>query len=243
LQPLIGITTGHYINTSDREITGAHPSYIRAVAQAGGLPVLIPYGLGLEITRAIYERVDAVLIIGGGDIDPAYYGEAAHPTTAIDPNRDEYDLNLARWAYDDDLPLFGICRGHQVVNVALGGTLVQDIPSETGSPVPHDVPGEYPNGSRTHRVRLDPGSHLASILGKTELDVNSYHHQSVEKPAPNAIITAHSEDGVVEALELPGRKFALSVQWHPELMVDQDEDARVLFRAFVDAARQRAEAR
>lgn len=240
MQPLIGITTAHYVSINDRDIDGTPPAYIRAVAQAGGLPVLIPYGLGLETTRAIYERVDAVLIIGGGDIDPDYYGAQRHPATQIDPDRDEYDLALARWAYHDDMPLFGICRGHQVVNVALGGTLVQDIPSEIATQLLHDVPGEFPRSGRKHRVKINPISRLAEIIGSTEIDVNSYHHQSVEKPAPSAYVAAYTEDGVVEALELPGKRFALSVQWHPELMVDDDENARRLFSAFVEAACQRA---
>jgi putative glutamine amidotransferase len=161
----------------------------------------------------------------------------------IDDLRDELELTVARWAVRDDLPVFGICRGHQVLNVALGGTLVQDIPEQLGSPLTHDIPDGTPRSTRIHDVTIDQNSRLASILGETQIHVNSLHHQSVEKVAPNVVVTAHSPDGVVEAIEAPDRHFVLSVQWHPEDLYQDDEAMLRLFTAFVQAARERAAAR
>jgi putative glutamine amidotransferase len=202
---------------------------------------LIPCGLQEATLRALYGRLDAVLIPGGGDVDPRHYGAEKHPLTdRIDPERDETELTVTRWAMEDDLPLFGICRGHQVMNVAMGGTLVQDIPSQVDTEITHYVSKEMPRSTQGHEVRIQPASRLAGIIGATAVAVNSYHHQSVERPAPTARVTAHAPDGIVEALEVPDRRFILSVQWHPEDMVGDDEAMQRLFDAFVDAARERA---
>jgi putative glutamine amidotransferase len=147
---------------------------------------------------------------------------------------------VAQWAFGDDLPLLGICRGHQVLNVALGGTLVQDIPAQVGIEITHDFPEDIPRNHLAHPVQVDPGSRLATILGTTTPMVNSMHHQSVETAAPNACVTAYAADGVVEALEFPDKHFALSVQWHPEDMYPESDEMKRLFRAFVEAARERA---
>jgi putative glutamine amidotransferase len=208
---------------------------IQAVAEAGGLPVLVPISIDDEALRGIYERLDAVLLPGGGDMRPNIYGADAHPLTDnIDDARDHVEVNLTRWAVDDDLPVLGICRGHQVVNVALGGTLIQDVPSEIGSDISHNV--TVPRDSRPHEVNIDPSSRLASILGTTTIAVNSLHHQSVGVAAPDTRVTAYSPDGVVEALEMPQKKFVLSVQWHPEDLYRDDPAMKRLFKAFVEAA-------
>ena len=240
MRPLIGITT------ADFELNGNphHRSYARnawAIADAGGLPVYIPTGLDEDLLRELYERLDAVLLPGGPDVDPAYYGAHRHPETKIvDDARDSLELTLARWTYADDRPLFGICRGHQVVNVALGGTLIQDIPSEVKTDLSHDTPNEMPRGTLQHGVQLSPESRLASILGTTQVSVNSLHHQSVERPAPGVNITGYSPDGIVEALEAPDKQFVLSVQWHPEDLYDDDDGMKRLFESFVEAARESA---
>jgi putative glutamine amidotransferase len=205
------------------------------------LPVYVPTGLPEEVLRDLYERLDAVLLPGGPDVDPAYYGEARHPQTKIiDDARDTLELTLARWTYADDRPLFGICRGHQVINVAFGGTLVQDIPSEVVTELPHETPDTLPRNTIRHQVTLDPDSRLASILGRTQVAVNSLHHQSVEQPAPGVVITGYSPDGIVEALEVPDKQFVLSVQWHPEDLYGDDEGMKRLFESFVEAARESA---
>jgi putative glutamine amidotransferase len=202
---------------------------------------MIPCGLQPDTLRAIYERMDAVLIPGGGDVDPIHYRADRHPLTErIDPERDATELLVAGWAVEDDLPLFGICRGHQVINVAMGGTLVQDISSLVETQISHEMPGEMPRDEPIHQVNINPQSRLAAIVGATTLAVNSFHHQSVEQPAPSASVTALAPDGIVEALERPDRRFVLSVQWHPEDMAGDDEAMQRLFDAFVDAARERA---
>jgi putative glutamine amidotransferase len=243
LRPLIGITSADFVQDG-KWFNRAYAPNAQAVARAGGLPVLIPTGLDEETLRELYERLDAVLLPGGPDVDPLHYGAVRHPMTVkIDDLRDQLELTVVRWAVHDDLPVFGICRGHQVLNVALGGTLVQDIPSELSSPLTHDIPDETPRSTRIHDVSIESASRLASILGTTHVHVNSLHHQSVEKPAPGVVITAQSPDGVVEALEAPDRHFVLSVQWHPEDLYSDDESMLRLFTAFVQAARERATVR
>lgn len=243
-RPLIGISSSSIIDQFGKEYNRAYARNAKAVASAGGLPIYIPTGLDESTLRAIYDRVDAVLIPGGPDVDPSVYGQERHPLTVqIDHPRDELELTLARWSVADDRPLFGICRGHQVINVALGGTLVQDIPSQTGTPLTHDQEDGLPRNNRLHDVTIDSASRLASILGTTQLSVNSLHHQSVQKPAPGALVTAHAPDGIVEALEIPDKRFALSVQWHPEDLYEGDAMQQALFTSFVEAAREYAERR
>ncbi len=240
MRPLIGITSADF----DDHGRPYHRGYARnawAIADAGGLPVYIPTGLAEDVLRDLYERVDAVLLPGGPDVDPVYYGEERHPETKIiDDARDSLELTLARWTYADDRPLFGICRGHQVMNVAFGGTLVQDIPSEVKTDLRHDTPDGLPRTTIEHSVELAPDSRLASILGTTKVGVNSLHHQAVERPAPGVLITGYSPDGVVEALEAPDKQFVLSVQWHPEDLYTGDDSMKRLFESFVEAARESA---
>lgn len=241
--PLIGITTSHLSPAKRRWSYHASPvGYADAIVEAGGLPVLIPVGIPVEALRQIYERVDGVLLAGGVDVNPSRYGAVAHPATQEpDDLRDENEITLACWAAEENQPILGICRGHQVLNIALGGTLIQDVPSLLGTPVKHDVDNNQPGGNYIHTVELEPASRLASIFGKTALTVNSMHHQSLERPGPGVAITGHSPDGVVEATEVPDKHFVLSVQWHPEEMIYEDDvNMKRLFKAFVDAARERS---
>jgi putative glutamine amidotransferase len=240
LQPLIGITSANFVQNG-KLYNRVYAPNAKAIARAGGLPVFIPTGLDEVTLRALYERLDAVLLPGGPDIDPSYYDAVRHPLTVeVDDLRDQLELTITRWAVQDDLPVFGICRGHQVLNVALGGTLVQDISAELGSTLPHDIPADTPRSTLVHDVKIDDESHLASILGATSVHVNSLHHQSVEKPAPGILVSAYASDGVIEALESPDHHFVLSVQWHPEDLYESDEAMMRLFTAFVQAARERA---
>jgi putative glutamine amidotransferase len=240
-KPLIGITSS--LRTD--EVTGwqycmAYAPNVKAIERAGGLPLIIPVVVEMDTLRALYEHLDAILLPGGGDIDPQRYDADKHPAThRIDALRDQTELTIARWAVEDNRPLFGICRGHQVVNVAMGGTLIQDIPTQLDSEINHDLPNSKPRSTRVHEVTIDDSSRLASIIGKTKLNVNSLHHQSAGVHGPSVNFTAYAPDGVVEALEIPDRRFAISVQWHPEDMAD-DEAAQRLFSAFVEAARERA---
>jgi putative glutamine amidotransferase len=238
-RPLIGITAASFIVKGKSYHRGYAPN-VEAVAAAGGLPVYVPPGLDEETLRDLYARLDGLLLPGGPDVRPALYGQPQHPMTlVIDGPRDALELTLARWAADDNLPVLGICRGHQVLNVALGGTLVQDIPSQVKTKLAHDIPDGLPRKTRVHTVTVNPDSRLAAILGETEFLVNSLHHQSVAEAAPGVTVTATAPDGIVEALEVPGKPFLLSVQWHPEDLYAEDPVMARLFAAFVAAAAER----
>lgn len=241
MRPLIGITASDVYAERGKLYHRSYALNAFAVADAGGLPVYIPPGLDESVLRELYERLDAVLLPGGPDVDPSEYGQERHPLTKIiDAPRDTLELTLARWVVEDDRPLFGICRGHQVMNVALGGTLVQDIPSQVETTLKHDLPDEFPRDTRLHTVDIKPHSRLASILGTTQVTVNSLHHQAAQAPAPGVDFTAHAPDGVVEALEMPDKQFVLSVQWHPEDLYGDDVMMKRLFTEFVNAARESA---
>lgn len=242
-QPVIGLTTASAPRADNGMlIHGLMPAYTRAVALAGGLPFMIPLDLPDDVLRSMYERLDGVLIPGGCDVNPAAYG-AAHGEHTQQPDnaRDRTEIALTRWAVDENRPFFGICRGHQVLNVALGGTLIQHIPGEVSTDIQHDLPDGLPWGTLTHTVSVDPNSYLARIIG-TMPQVNSLHHQAVGQAAPSLCVTAYAPDGVVEGLEAPDHPFALSVQWHPEHMRDEHVNMHHLFAEFVKAAAEHARA-
>ncbi len=240
--PLIGVITDQKpVGAAHRPFTGSYPDYLDCIAAAGGLPVLIPLGLSTDALRGIFERVDGVLLTGGADVAPALYGETVfhEKVYGVNPLRDEAEIQVSRWAAEDDVPLFGICRGHQVVNVALGGTLIADIPSQIDAAVSHDFPDDTPLDIYAHPVAIAPGSRLAGIVGTVNLTVNSWHHQSVREAGQGLIVSAHAPDGVIEATEHPGAHFLLTVQWHPEKLYATDPAMAALFRAFVEAAARR----
>lgn len=214
-------------------------NYPAALAACGALPVIIPLGLPEELLRDLFERLDGLLLAGGVDIAPAEYGEAPHPQLGrVDAARDATELTIARWALATDLPILGICRGIQSLNVAAGGTLYQDLLAQYPGAMQHAYrPAESPWERPTHRVRVAEGSRLAAVFGATGLAVNSFHHQAVKQPAPGFSPVAWAEDGVIEGIEKPDRRFVVGVQWHPEGMFRSDPLARRLFAAFVDAAR------
>ncbi len=232
--PLIGITT-HPPDAPDRaELDLLLDLIVRAVQRAGGLPVLIPLGLEAGTLRALYARLDGVLLSGGGDVDPARYGAEPHPLAAgVATARDEVEIALARWAVAEARPLFGICRGAQVLNVALGGSLYGDVAEHPNAGRHTYAPG-LPYDLRPHLVRLEEASRLAEVIGAPLVAVNSLHHQACRQVAPGLRAVAHAPDGLVEALEVPAHPFALAVQWHPECLPDAPEMRR-LFEAFVAA--------
>ncbi|MCU0463713.1 MAG: gamma-glutamyl-gamma-aminobutyrate hydrolase family protein [Anaerolineae bacterium] len=238
-RPLIGITTAYNPPRDERDIP-RYVSYTRVaenVAAAGGLPVLIPSTVDDETLRALYDRLDGVLLPGGGDIDSKHWGEELHPKAyGLDPARDHTEITLARWAVADDRPLFGICRGHQVVNVALGAAMYQDIPSQYESELSHANFLPTPRDFRAHVIGINDGSRLAQIIGQVNaVSVNSIHHQAIKQPAPGMVAVAYSPDGLIEATEMPGKRFALTVQWHPEDL-SADESQFNLFKTFVAAS-------
>lgn len=242
-KPIIGITTLNWpvpISGQVLNVQGMFESYVQAVDRAGGIPLLIPLTLTEEDLVGVYARLDGVLVPGGGDIDPILFGEELHPKTHdIDPHRDRIELALTRQAVDGGKPFFGICRGAQVFNVALGGTLHQDIPSDFPEALGHYfIPPEFPREHIGHEVKVEEESLLARVLGSPIVRVNSRHHQSVKAVAPGLEIVARSPDGVVEAIEKPDHPFALGVQWHPENITAQPE-MHALFTAFIAAAANR----
>ena len=244
--PLIGIVADHKpIRTTDRShsartFTGAYASYIHALTLAGALPVIVPLQIPPDTLRGVFDRLDGVLLPGGGDLDPATYGEAdpAHASHAINRQRDRVELTLSRWAAEEDVPLLGICRGHQVVNVALGGTLYVDIPTQLNTEIPHDTHMVHPPAYLAHTVQIEADSRLAEIMGNSTLHTNSRHHQAVRQPGVGLRITAHAPDGIIEATELPTNHFFITVQWHPENLVDHDPAILALFQGLVQAAGQ-----
>lgn len=228
-RPAIGITTG----IDDKGFFSLRPEYARAVEKAGGLPVLLPPG---DDALSHLDRVSGLMLSGGSDIDPAIYGEAPHPTSRWVRERDDFELALAQAALERDLPLLAICRGQQVLNVAAGGTLVQDIPSQLPVPGPH-YPKDVPRWQVAHEVEILPGTRLREIVGRDVLEVNSFHHQAVRELGRGLRLAARGRDGVVEAVESAAHRFVIGVQWHPEAMWNREPDHQELFRGFVDAAR------
>lgn len=205
-------------------------SYVDAVAGAGGLPVILPPAA--ERTPELLSRLDGLLLVGGADCDPSAYGEEAHPSIClVDRRRQAADLELAAHARASSLPSLGICLGMQMMAVAAGGRLVQDIASELGTAIRHD--SDVTDRVR-HPVRVEPGSLVARAVGEGELEVNSTHHQAVRTPGEGLRITALAPDGIIEAIEDPTHPFYVGVQWHPE---DQTrERAGGLFAALIEAA-------
>lgn len=247
-RPLIGIPTQslhslHGVPATLPASFAMSDRYIRTVAEAGGVPVMVPLVADDEATtRAIYDALDGLLLPGGADLDPASYGQARRPLCdRSDPPRDALELLLVRWACEDRKPLLGICRGLQILNVAAGGTLYQDVAAELAGAAKHDYfPGQgHPRDHLAHDVRLgDAPSRLREIVGAPTLRVNSLHHQGIDRLGRGLVATAVTADGLVEAAERPlaDDHFAVAVQWHPEALYATDASARGLFAAFIEAA-------
>ena len=210
--PLIGVSMSITVTTSP-ERAYVNSTYLNAIQQAGGVPVA-----------------------GGGDIDPALFGEAPSPTLYdVAPIRDTFETAAARWALEREVPLLCICRGLQVLNVALGGSLHQDVATEPGTQLEHSQKG--PRDEPTHKVTVTPGSRLAEVLGADEVEVNSMHHQGIKTLGRGLTASAWAPDQLVEGVELPhDNRFILGVQWHPEELIGHSEPARRLFSALVTYA-------
>jgi putative glutamine amidotransferase len=233
-QPVIGLTL-------DSEKPGGYSkfpwyalreNYCSAVTRAGGLPILLPHEP--EQVEAYLARIDGLIVTGGAfDVDPALFGAATrHATVSLKERRTEFELRITRGAVAADLPVLGICGGQQLLNVALGGTLIQHIPDEVPRALAHEQPN--PRDEAGHTVAIVPGTLLHRITGASELPVNSAHHQAVKEAAPGLVVDANSEDGVVEGVEDPRRRFCLGVQWHPEFAISEGD--LKIFAAFIAAA-------
>jgi putative glutamine amidotransferase len=235
MTPIIGITTFQSTNAHGHPTIMMMQSYVKAMIQAGGVPVLIPSLIAEDGWDVLYSRLDGILFSGGGDIGLEHFPGEPHPRIDdVDSARDAIELKLLHSAASDGKPFLGICRGCQVMNVALGGTLYTHIPDQ----LPNALDHSYPGNKRTvlvHEVKIEEGTRIAEIYGESIIKVNSLHHQGLKDIAPSLCIAGHAPDGLVEAIELPNHPFGLAVQWHPEWLTDQDS-TRNLFRKFVEAA-------
>lgn len=243
-RPLIGVPCRYDRSGTYKDepvILAQSPGYLNAVSQAGGIPLMIALGLDETAQRTLYDLCDGLLLSGGGDVTPSLFDQAPYGTLSdVQPERDEIEIRLGRWAVDEGKPVLGICRGIQVMAVAGGGTLYQDLPSQLPQAELHRYSYVTGNGpgleELVHEVKLRPASGLSEVLGAEALWVNSLHHQAVATVPPPWQITGYASDGVVEGLELPAHPFCYGVQWHPELLVNQpDSIHRRLFEAFIAA--------
>lgn len=233
-RPLIGITCS--VGTT---LTGAariqlNQTYERAIREAGGLPVLLAPGLDGEAMDQLTGELQGLLLPGGPDVDPARYGAERHPTTEINAPLDDLEFPMAERALRTGLPVLAICRGIQLLNVACGGSLWQDLPSERPTSLVHPQK-HVPRDHLAHGLRLAGESRLAGVLGLSELPVNSFHHQALRTLGEGLQPVGWAEDGAIEAVEGPGR-FVIGVQCHPEELIRSQPTWRRLFTAFVEAA-------
>jgi putative glutamine amidotransferase len=238
-RPRVGVP----YRTRKEELTGDFTiieKYVTAINRAGGEPVVISLGRSRAEVDHIAKTLDAILLSGSpSDVDPALFHSERHPQTApADPDRERTDFALLEHAFAQKKPVLAICYGIQSLNVFLGGTLLQDIPSEVGTKIEHEWDDENGAPETFHSIRIEPGSQLAQIAGADEALVNSSHHQSVLEPGRDLRVVARSEDQVIEAVEWTGGgPWVVGVQWHPERIADKDPLARDLFRTLIEAAR------
>jgi len=241
-RPLIGVTTSEVRTAESVDPTpeGEPPrremalglTYLRALEAAGALPVVMP-PLDEAAIEPLLDRFDGICLSGGPDLDPETYGAKPHPELGpIEQDLDRFELAVARSADARGVPILAICRGTQALNIVRGGTLHQHIPEHSGE-IRHrqSEPGDIP----THDVRIDPESRLARLLGTDSIDVNSFHHQAIDRLGSGLVVTARSPDGEIEAVEDPERRFLLGVQWHAETLVHREAEGE-LFKSFVEAA-------
>jgi len=241
MKPVIGIAAHPRMVETSVGTTLLHTAsrfYVESVERAGGMPVVLPVSDVAPVDELL-AIVNGLLLTGGGDVQPSRYGaQPVAETHGVDPARDAFEIRLLAKAFESDLPVLATCRGMQILNVALGGSLVQHVAAATGAQ--HDRIDQWREG--VHKVKVEADSHLAEALGATEVEVNSMHHQAVDQAAPGTRAVAWADDGTIEAIELPGSPHVVAVQWHPELLEDWPEH-QGLFRQLVEhASRRRAEA-
>lgn len=242
MKPVIGVTPD--FNAGDRQdMGGREPTYFLralypgAIEDLGGIPLILPLAAGRALRRQLIKKLDGLLLTGSGpDIPPAFYGERQrYKFQVMSRRRSEFELEMVRLAVGAGVPTLGICGGMQAINVALGGSLVQDIASQVPAALPHRPPG--PATRLSHPVAVTPRSLLRRITRQARIHVNSSHHQSIKRLARLLKASAVATDGIIEAVELPGHRFLLGVQWHPEFLYGRHEVQRRLFQAFLKAAR------
>jgi len=241
-RPVIGITGYAHIPENvplGLPIIGARSADVHAVQLAGGLAFLLPPISDADEIDQVLDLVDGLLFTGGRDVDPAEYGETpVNDTVVVTPERDAFELPLMRRAVARDLPVLAICRGCQVMGVALGGSLWQDLPSQKPDGLVHSQ--KEARAETTHTVRVEPNTRLQAILGVSpteDVPTNTFHHQAIHRVPDGFVPTAYAPDGCIEAIEAPGRRFAVGVQWHPEFLAPGQEIHRRLFESLVSASR------
>lgn len=235
-KPIICITPSHNTENDDLNL---RPTYVRGIREAGGLPIVMTLEADPEDLNQLVSLCDGFLFSGGPDPHPFLFGEETQAHCGnVSSARDRLETALLKKVMERRKPILGICRGIQLLNVALGGDLYQDIASQTnpGFPIAHQQPFHYSLPS--HHVTVPKGTLLSSILkGQTELEVNSMHHQACRHAAPGLAVSGYARDGLIEALELPDYPYLLGVQWHPEYLWQQDKGAASLFQSFISASR------
>jgi putative glutamine amidotransferase len=237
MHPLIGIPCHAIIRAeTGRPIYANNRAYVHAVESAGGVPVLIPMLKDLNALNALLSRLDGLLLPGGIDLHPRHYGEEVHPLTEeADLELDTFEMTLLSWALQKDLPVLGICRGIQLVNIVLGGSLYQDISDQYPGSIAHSH-RHLPRTQLVHHITIEPGSRMERILGTREVMVNSLHHQAIKDPGRGVCITGRAEDGIPELLEVSGYRFVMAAQSHPEEIYTVEPAFARLFSAFVRAS-------
>ena len=237
MRPLIGIPCHALIRAeTGRPIYANNRSYVHAVESVGGIPILIPMIKDLTILTALLSRLDGLLLPGGIDLHPSRYGEEVHPLTEeADLEQDEFEITLASWALQQDIPVLGICRGMQLINIVLGGTLFQDIDLLYPDNVVHSH-RDWPRTHFAHHIIVEPGSRMEKILGTRDVKVNSLHHQAIKEAGKGVRITGRAPDGIPELLEVTGYRFVMAAQGHPEEIYSVEPAFERLFAAFVQAS-------
>src|SRR5256885_1407412 len=248
MRPIIGVPTQN-LQSIGSVAPDIPPSwvmshrYVRALTTTsiGATPWLIPaLDDDAATLRSIYEELDGIFLPGGADVEPSSYGAERHPACdRSDPARDQVELELVRWAMEDRKPVLGVCRGLQIINLAAGGTLVQDLGAQRPDAIKHDYfpfRDGYAREHLAHTVRVSTGTRLDHVMGSREFAVNSMHHQAIDRLGSGLVVSAVAPDGIIEGVETRQDFFLVGVQWHPEVLIESDANTRRLFEAFVSAA-------
>lgn len=230
MKPIVGVIP---LWDDEKESIWMLPGYMNVLENNGATPIILPLSTNKEVLDKCFDMVDGILFTGGHDVNPKFYNQKNEMCGLLCEPRDEMERYLFTKAIENDKPVLGICRGIQLFNALLGGTLYQDLPTEHPSKTKHSMTKPYNRG--VHTVDILKDTPLFKIIGVDKLSVNSYHHQAIKDLAPNVVANAISEYGLVEAITLPNKKFVMAVQWHPEFLWEDSKENNDIIRAFVKA--------